>query len=99
MLWVGHLDNMEYLKDSVSLRAYGQKNPLVEYKKEGHKMFKKLLDTLEKTVAFSILNAKLGPAPDAPAQRYVPQAQKKVGRNEPCPCGSKKKYKKCCMNK
>ncbi len=99
MLWVGHLDNMEYLKDSVSLRAYGQKNPLVEYKKEGHKMFKKLLDTLEKTVAFSILNAKLGPAPDAPAQRYVPQAKKKIGRNEPCPCGSKKKYKKCCMNK
>ncbi|MCP6718245.1 MAG: preprotein translocase subunit SecA [Patescibacteria group bacterium] len=99
MLWVGHLDNMEYLKDSVSLRAYGQKNPLVEYKKEGHKMFKKLLDTLEKTVTFSILNAKLGPAPDAPAQRYVPQAKKKIGRNEPCPCGSKKKYKKCCMNK
>jgi len=99
MLWVGHLDNMEHLKDSVRLRAYGQRDPLVEYKKEGHKMFKKLLNDLEKTVAFSIMNAKLGPAPGAPAKRYVPQAQKKVGRNDPCPCGSKKKYKKCCMNK
>jgi len=99
MLWIGHLDNMEYLKDSVRLRAYGQRDPLVEYKKEGHKMFKKLLDALEKTVAFSIMNAKLGPTPGAPAKRYVPQAQEKVGRNDPCPCGSKKKYKKCCMNK
>ena len=106
MLWVGHLENMEYLKDSVKLRAYGQRDPLVEYKKEGHKMFKKLLDALEKTVAFSIMNAKLGPVPNVPAKRYVPQTQKRVGRNDPCPCGKKDqktgkpiKYKKCCMNK
>ncbi len=99
MLWMGHLDNMEYLKDSVKLRAYGQKNPLIEYKKEGHQMFKKLLEALEKTFAYTIMSVKLGPVPGAPAQRYVPKAQKKVGRNEPCPCGSGKKYKKCCINK
>ncbi|XOB41373.1 MAG: preprotein translocase subunit SecA [Candidatus Nealsonbacteria bacterium] len=106
MLWVGHLDNMEYLKDSVRLRAYGQRDPLVEYKKEGHKMFKKLLAALERTVAFSIMNAKLGPVPSSSTKRYVPRAQKKIGRNDPCPCGKKDqktgkpiKYKKCCMNK
>ncbi len=99
MLWMGHLDNMEYLKDSVRLRAYGQKNPLIEYKKEGHKMFKKLLEALERTFAYTIMSVKVGPVPGAPAKRYVPQTQKKVGRNDPCPCGSKKKYKKCCMNK
>lgn len=98
-LWIGHLDNMDYLKDSVRLRAYGQRDPLVEYKKEGHMMFKKLLTALETTFAHTIMTAKLGPAPGAPAQRHIPQAEKKVGRNDPCPCGSKKKYKKCCMNK
>jgi preprotein translocase subunit SecA len=101
MLWMGHLDNMEYLKDSVKLRAYGQKNPLIEYKKEGHQMFKKLLDALEKTFTYTIMSVKVGPVSGAPAKRYVPHSssQKKVGRNDPCPCGSKKKYKKCCMNK
>lgn len=98
MLWIDHLENMEYLRDSVRLRAYGQRDPLIEYKNEGHKMFKKLLSNFEGTVANTILKVKLGPASE-PAfgqnQQNTTAGKKEVGRNDPCPCGSGKKYKKC----
>ena len=63
MLWVEHLENMESLRDSVRLRAYGQRDPLVEYKSEGHKMFQELLGTMETTAANSIM--KSSPRPSA----------------------------------
>ena len=102
MLWLEHLENMEYLRDSVRLRAYGQQDPLVEYKNEGHKMFRKLLETLESTVANTILRVSLAPVQKAQVSsspHYVAGLRRKVGRNDPCPCGSGKKYKKCCMPK
>ena len=99
MLWIEHLENMEYLRDSVRLRAYGQQDPLVEYKNEGHKMFRQLLGTMESTIASTILRVSLAKTPAQPLQntgrpspssagtgaRFAPRA--KIGRNDPCPCG------------
>ena len=90
--WVEHLENMEYLRDSVRLRAYGQQDPLVEYKTEGHKMFKRLLEAIDTTIANTILKAELKFHPRPVLGKL---GRKKIGRNDPCPCGSGKKYKKC----
>lgn len=107
-LWMDHLENMEYLREAVKLRAYGQRDPLVEYKNEGHKMFKKLLSRMESALSNTLMNVKLAPTPaqivgrPSPAEsgtgaRFARGA--KLGRNDPCPCGSGKKYKKCCWPK
>ncbi len=105
MLWMDHLENMESLRDSVRLRAYGQQDPLIEYKNEGHKMFQNLLRMLESNIAHTIFKAQL--APKQPQPSFSPQPvssqsnPKKIGRNDPCFCGAKKpdgrpiKYKHC----
>jgi len=103
-LWIDHLENMENLRDSVRLRAYGQLDPLVEYKNEGHKMFQNLLRTIESTIAQTILRVKIAPV-ETP--KFIqPLAKNKPGRNDPCPCGKinpqtgkPMKYKKCCYPK
>jgi preprotein translocase subunit SecA len=101
-LWIEHLENMDSLKDSVRLRAYGQRDPLVEYKKEGFKMFKELLENYERMLIESIMRASIK-VENAPNQMQavsenrgnsVPKSE--IGRNDPCPCGSGKKYKHCC---
>ncbi len=101
-LWMNHLEDMEYLRDSVRLRAYGQRDPLVEYKNESRKLFKDLLANFEAQVATIIL--KVQPPRDAGrASPVIAGGPPKpagagfsnVGRNDPCPCGSGKKYKKC----
>jgi len=111
-LWVGHLENMEYLRDSVRLRAYGQQDPLVEYKSEAHKMFQGLIRSFEEMFVKTILSASLRPQPTQTffqpqsAKTNVKQSFKnKPGRNDPCPCGKEDstgkviKYKKCCYPK
>jgi preprotein translocase subunit SecA len=102
MLWLEHLENMEYLRDSVRLRAYGQRDPLVEYKSEGHKMFQKMLADLESGVANTILKVSLVQNPPQQVQQQAPIASgPAIGRNDPCPCGAKHpdgrpiKYKHC----
>jgi len=67
-LWVGHLENMEYVRESVRLRAYGQQDPLIEYKNEGHRMFRQLLDAIDENVATSLMNAHLQPQPVIPTK-------------------------------
>ena len=99
MFWMNHLEEMEALRDSVRLRAYGQQDPLVEYKTEGHRMFKRLLETIESNIAQTILRVSLKPqsGSDYIAQSPRPHQthdKDKVGRNDPCWCGSGKKYKK-----
>lgn len=97
-LWMNHLEDMEYLRDSVRLRAYGQRDPLVEYKNESQRLFKNLLSNFEAQVAMIILKIQppknigfnVNPNPVAKSSNFS-----KVGRNDPCPCGSGKKYKKC----
>jgi len=99
MLWIDHLENMEYLRDSVRLRAYGQQDPLVEYKTEAHKMFKRLLTMIEYNTAQTILKISLIKQPPPVLQQNQltknVKPKNKIGRNDPCPCGSGKKYKKC----
>ncbi|MFA6145803.1 MAG: preprotein translocase subunit SecA [Patescibacteria group bacterium] len=108
--WIYHLEIINNLKDGIGLRAYGQHDPLVEYKKESFQKFNQLLDAIDKQVVYSIY--KVGLVERAPMQQSKKMSlsgaekstnnvepinsKQKVGRNDPCPCGSGKKYKKCC---
>lgn len=110
-LWMDHLDAMEHLRSSVNLRAYGQRDPLVEYKKEGLRAFKSLEATLKSELTIFIENIDgffAAQQAQAAAQnfvavipgqgsndKHVPVDGGKIGRNDPCPCGSGKKWKKC----
>ena len=110
--WMDHIDAMTELRDGIGLRAYGQRNPIVEYKREGYDMFEEMVrliqeDTLRR-LYFAVLArpvlerrqvaqpvaASHGEAEARPAAAKKPAV--KVGRNDPCPCGSGKKYKNCC---
>ena len=102
LFWVDHLEMMEYLRSSVNLRAYGQREPLVEYKKEGLRFFRNMEASIAKQV--SELVAAFDPEAfrkveieqkAAPPQLGGETAKWNVGRNELCPCGSGKKFKKC----
>jgi preprotein translocase subunit SecA len=102
LLWVEHLEAMDYLRGSVNLRAYGQRDPLVEYKKEGLRLFKEMQEILKKQI-FQVISgidvasaSSLTTTTEATTKpsSKAPEFQK-VGRNDPCPCGSGKKYKKC----
>ena len=97
-LWQDHLSNMDHMRDSVRLRAYGGHDPLIEYKNEGHKMFQRLLEEINMSIANSVFKAHLHPqnhhiSNEVGLPSKSPQA--KAGRNDPCPCGSGKKFKKC----
>ena len=99
-LWMNHLEDMEYLRDSVRLRAYGQRDPLVEYKNESQRLFKDLLSNFESQVATII--SKVQPQQNTINQNIENSKLKiensqsdRIGRNDLCPCGSGKKYKKC----
>ncbi|MHC5163489.1 MAG: preprotein translocase subunit SecA [Planctomycetota bacterium] len=127
--WKDHLYAMDHLKESVMLRAYAEKDPKIEYKHEGHRMFNEMLEGIEDKVTDIIFRVRLEAGQRsksvynvsetqhadvnqfemAQRQRAAAQApqgerktkqikldQPKVGRNDPCPCGSGKKYKKCC---
>ncbi len=95
MFWVDHLEIMDYTRSSVNLRAYGQRDPLVEYKKEGLRLFKEMNEAVHDQVLKILPN--IGPlnykAEEKPKE--VPKEVASVGRNDLCPCGSGKKYKKC----
>ncbi|TSC66974.1 MAG: preprotein translocase subunit SecA, partial [Parcubacteria group bacterium Gr01-1014_66] len=124
-LWMDHLDQMEHLRDSVRLRAYGQRDPLVEYKNEGSRLFRELQHAIRNQVVNAIFKVGTpiregivpsriqfqhpdashpGVATQMPASAPLsqpsnsnPHPKNSVGRNDPCPCGSGKKYKKCHM--
>ena len=98
--WKEHLLSLDQLRQGISLRAYGQKDPLNEYKREAFTMFESLLAGLRETVTMVLSHVEVrqpepeeAAAAEAPAPRAMPQ--RKVSRNEPCPCGSGKKYKHC----
>ncbi|OGI16248.1 MAG: preprotein translocase subunit SecA [Candidatus Moranbacteria bacterium RIFCSPHIGHO2_01_FULL_54_31] len=130
-LWMNHLDEIDYLRQGIGLRGYGQRDPLIEYKREAYDLFLGLMDAVRKTYLMTIL--KVGPATSVPEQAAPREIQLRgasedieqfsapqggevaasgaeqgeapkqeplvntdtVGRNDPCPCGSGKKYKKC----
>ncbi len=103
MLWMTHLENMEALGESVRLRAYGQKDPLVEYRREGRLLYQQLLADFDAWIAENEKRLQaatpargitMQAAPVIPASKNE-YADSKAGRNDPCPCGSGKKYKRC----
>jgi preprotein translocase subunit SecA len=105
-LWTEHLENMENLRESVGIRAYGQHDPLVEYKSSGHQLFKDFFNRFESIFFEGVFKMKK-PVLDVAGVpnrniNITPKAglpiitSAKTGRNDPCPCGSGKKYKKCC---
>lgn len=112
-LWVDHLEAMEYLRESVRLRAYGQRDPLVEYKIEGQRMFEELLQNVKMQAVNLIFkvsfiqqpqtvtiqegrNSSLSENSGSEEQKPAPVSNEhNIGRNDPCWCGSKKKYKRC----
>ena len=107
--WMNHIDDMDELKKGITLRSYGQKNPVVEYRMEGFEMFDAMIEAIrEDTVRmlFTIQVRKEGEQMQAPKREQVlnegpkhhtlQRRVNKVGPNDPCPCGSGKKYKKCC---
>jgi preprotein translocase subunit SecA len=117
MFWVEHLEMMDYMRSSVNLRAYGQRDPLVEYKREGLKLFKdmefsigvevlKIIPQIQSNAVFASESAKLvevregaenltSEAPRSSEKSNTTPDGQKIGRNDPCFCGSGKKYKKC----
>ncbi len=108
LFWVDHLEMMEYLRSSVNLRAYGQRDPLVEYKKDGLRFFRSMEVSIARQVAEfvialdvpSLLALKATPIEVGAVAVGHQEVQnlvggEEVGRNDPCPCGSGKKYKKC----
>ena len=127
VMWMNHLDEIDYLREGIGLRGYGQRDPLVEYKREAFSMFSYLMENIKTTIVHTILRVSLvstqraaevpqknlnfsgateveqfGAArqeqdgkSDAPAQAPIINTDR-TGRNDLCPCGSGKKYKKCC---
>jgi len=130
-LWVEHLETMDYLRGSIGLRGYGQRDPLVEYKKEAYRLFRELNELIRRQVVYSIYKtgdalelapqlvanlqksnnkqnlkfsgaAKVatdhqpGETIDLVRNKIKDESGKVVGRNDLCPCGSGKKFKKCC---
>jgi preprotein translocase subunit SecA len=111
-LWIRHLTGLDDLREGIGLRAYGQQDPLVAFKKEAHEMYADLLAAIQRAVVGDIYRVSLVREPQPRPMREMrtsveaqraPQpartAGTKVGRNDPCPCGSGKKYKHCCMGK
>jgi len=94
-LWMEHLTAMEDMRQGIGLRAVGQQDPLVVYKREGRSLFDGLLASIQHDVARNIYRVNLVKK-EPPRQKQAVIAGKKVGRNDPCPCGSGKKYKHCC---
>jgi preprotein translocase subunit SecA len=92
-LWQEHLDTMEHLRDSVRLRGYGQRDPLQEFKNEGYSLFQSLLAEIERQVATTVFKVDVVQSPVTRNIEHVTDTE--IGRNDPCPCGSGKKYKKC----
>jgi preprotein translocase subunit SecA len=133
--WMNHLEQLSHLRDSVNLKSYGQRDPLIEYKKEAFQLFQNLLAGINRDLLKAVFrvqpiqqsqveerersklnennlqysggetkeqfkqlnNEKRSSEEDTPQKPVI--NEQKVGRNNPCPCGSGKKYKKCCYPK
>ena len=106
--WMEHINTMDHLRESVSLRGYANEDPLQAYVREGFQMFDAMLDNISKDITLYLLKAEIrqnlevkqvkgrtNDSKDATPKKTIKNG-KKVGRNDPCPCGSGKKYKNCC---
>ena len=110
--WMDHIDAMDELRRGINLRAYGQKDPVVEYRLEGFDMFEEMIASIREDTVKLLLTVKLQGESSLERKQVaketgtslggdrtvkkMPVKKEKIGRNDPCPCGSGLKYKKCC---
>ena len=110
--WMDHIDAMDQLRQGIGLRAYGQRDPVIEYKLEGYEMFEEMVKNIQEDTLRGLFSVKINA--EAPKREKVAEPIRathggddqttkkpvvkgpKIGRNDPCPCGSGLKYKKCC---
>jgi preprotein translocase subunit SecA len=111
--WMDHIDDMDQLRQGIGLQAYGQKDPLVEYKMSGYEMFEEMTQNIREETVRILFHIRIEQKvereqvakvtgtnkDDSLAKAPVKRADKKVYPNDPCPCGSGKKYKQCCGKK
>ncbi len=115
--WMDHIDAMDELKQGVGLRAYGQHDPVIEYREQGFEMFEATINAIREEMVRRLFLVRVQPAQPVKREKVakeihevgngdsvvkkqpVRNASKRVGPNDPCPCGSGKKYKKCCREK
>lgn len=100
-MWKEHLQILDFMRTSIGLRAYGQRDPLNEYKRESFLLFENLLSKIRERVTMVLMRAQFqlqetAPAPTAKPAEHPPVEGQDIPRNAPCPCGSGKKYKNCC---
>ena len=107
--WMDHINTMALLREGIQLRSYAQENPLRAYTNEGFELFEDMLDVIDKEITMFLINAEIrqntvrkqvvkGKAVEdnSKPKKQQPKKVNKIGRNDPCPCGSGKKYKQCC---
>ena len=111
--WMDHIDDMDQLRQGIGLQAYGQKDPLVEYKMSGFEMFDEMLSGIQEDTLRLIFHVRVEEKvereevakvtgtnkDDTVANAPKKRTEEKVYPNDPCPCGSGKKYKQCCGRK
>ena len=110
-LWMDHLDEMEHVKREIGLRAYGEHDPVVEYRNVGSELYDGMLEAIKRDTVRYILTVKPRPQVEIKREQVAKpmdtgsdgflgkqpiRIKKAPGRNDPCPCGSGKKYKQCC---
>ena len=107
--WMNHIDNMDQLRQGIGLQAYGQRDPVTEYRFQGYDMFEEMTESIREETVKALMHVRIeqkvereqvaketGTNKDDSANAPVQRKTEKVGRNDPCPCGSGKKYKYCC---
>ena len=108
--WMDHIDNMDQLRQGIGLRSYGQRDPVVEYKFLGYDMFNEMTAEIRRDTATALMNVRIEQKvereevakvtgtnkDDSTSKGPYQRKDAKIGRNDPCPCGSGKKYKQCC---
>ena len=110
--WMDHIDAMTDLRQGIGLRAYAQTDPIIAYKKESLEMFEEMISAIQEETVRRLYSVRLRKNEEVKRERVAkttsesvggdgtvkkqPRKVKKIGRNEPCPCGSGKKYKNCC---
>ena len=111
--WMNHIDDMDQLRQGIGLQSYGQRDPVQEYKFQGYEMFEDMINSISEDTIHMLLNLRVEQKverkevakitgtnkDDTVANAPIRRASKKIQPNDPCPCGSGKKYKFCCMRK
>ena len=106
--WIKHISSMDQLREGIGLRGYAQTNPLQAYAMEGFQIFETMQDNIDEQISNFLLHMQITQNKETKPKKVLTndgkehikakpkKSDKKTGRNEPCPCGSGKKYKQCC---